>query len=591
MPPHSKTPPRGYDSHEMTEQRADAQFKYKAFLSYRNADSRQAAWLHKTLEEYVVPRSLAGTAGDHGVVPKRLGRIFRDRDESRSAEDIETVIAHELSLSEQLIVLCTPNAAAPESWVPREIEMFRARRPGGRIHAVIGAGDPPACFPRPLLRTTPEGRVEAPFAADIRSARGGGHDGPDKGAIRLIAGLLGVPFDDLWRREERRRRTRRLILAAELCAAALVALAVIALGNFYRNHALVELNLSSLSNIAGPVRVVGTEETPEKNEARHFLDRAVSSRTLRAWVPASDVILRIHAPYRDGSERALALHLTLTPAWNPGGKRLQFQLPSSEEILAHPGMAYVPSAQWFHGRENEARKNPTPFWIDIRPPTAAEYVPIAERLMQSGLLAADTSFILTARQQSAAVDRTGLDQVRSLSTDLGEILGVISAATSPQPSAPGDIVAGLVTLPCDACPALMTRLEAEVYCRSRDMRLPTTQEWELAVRGVDGRVYPWGNRFDPTRANARGLPEKGSPSPALMPVDAYRAQVSPFGLIDTVGNAGDWVINDIDSIERVYMGATFEYNPEGATAFRLLPVTDSDYLHHPITARCVDPAP
>lgn len=70
-------------------------------------------------------------------------------------------------------------------------------------------------------------------------------------------------------------------------------------------------------------------------------------------------------------------------------------------------------------------------------------------------------------------------------------------------------------------------------------------------------------------------------------MDAYKEQLSPFGLIDTVGNAGDWVVNDIGSYERVYMGATYRYNPEDATAFRLLPVTDSDYLIREITVRCV----
>ncbi len=133
----------------------------------------------------------------------------------------------------------------------------------------------------------------------------------------------------------------------------------------------------------------------------------------------------------------------------------------------------------------------------------------------------------------------------------------------------------------------MTRHEAEVYCRSRRMRLPTALEWELAVRGVDGRVYPWGNKFDASRANVPGLPDKGAKPPALKPVDAYPDQRSPFGLIDTVGNAGDWVVNDVSSYERVYMGATYRFNPEDATAFRMLPVTDSDYLVHEITARCV----
>jgi hypothetical protein len=99
----------------------ESRFKYRAFLSYRSADSRQAEWLHRKLEEYRVPRSLVGTRIAGGLVPRRLGRIFRDRDEARSAERIESANAAELSESQHLIVLCTPAAVAPDSWVPREI--------------------------------------------------------------------------------------------------------------------------------------------------------------------------------------------------------------------------------------------------------------------------------------------------------------------------------------------------------------------------------------------------------------------------------------------------------------------------------------
>jgi hypothetical protein len=39
------------------------------------------------------------------------------------------------------------------------------------------------------------------------------------------------------------------------------------------------------------------------------------------------------------------------------------------------------------------------------------------------------------------------------------------------------------------------------------------------------------------------------------------------------------------------MGATYRYNPEDATAFRMLPVTDDDYVVQEITARCVAEPP
>src|SRR5258708_24716704 len=105
------------------------------------------------------------------------------------------------------------------------------------------------------------------------------------------------------------------------------------------------------------------------------------------------------------------------------------------------------------------------------------------------------------------------------------------------------MVVGLGKLPCATRPAPMTRHEEELFCASQKKRLPTDLEWELATRGADGRVYPWGNQFDDKRANVPGLPQKGEPPPTLKPVDAYPAEVSPFGLVDTVGNAGDCVSN------------------------------------------------
>lgn len=562
-------------------------FKYRAFLSYRTADARQAEWLHQRLEAYVVPRALVGAHGDYGVVPRRLGRIFRDRDEARSAEDIETVISLELSRSLHLVVLCTPNAAAAGSWVPREIELFRQRRPDGVVHAAIGRGQPPECFPAALLKRTVDGRIEVPLAADLRSPSEGGGDGREKGVIRLIAGLLGVSFDDLWRREERRRRARWLTATAGLVATVLMTIALVAGSAFYRSHTLVEVSVGELSRIADLVTVTGSEESPERNASRAFAAHAVNSSRIQMWVPASDVIVRVRAAYHDGADRGLAFHVMLSPGFDPATKQLQVVLPQTDDIAAHPGMAYVPATSWFHGRDSEPRTNHTPFWIDLRPPTVAQYDPIARQLFEQKKLEPDASFLLTARRQQAAVNSTGLFQLHGLNKDLGVIAGIIAAGTSPNISAPGDLVAGLVDLPCDSCPAPMTRHEADVYCSSRNMRLPTDLEWELAVRGVDGRVYPWGSRFDDSRANVPGLPAKGAPSPALKPVDAYRDQTSPFGLIDTVGNAGDWVVNDSTAYERVYMGATYRYNPEDATSFRLLPVTDSDYLVQPITARCV----
>ena len=71
----------------------------------------------------------------------------------------------------------------------------------------------------------------------------------------------------------------------------------------------------------------------------------------------------------------------------------------------------------------------------------------------------------------------------------------------------------------------------------RAYRLPTAREWEKAARGVDGRWFPWGNRFDASLCNIRESTKDG---PRVAAVASFPQDESVYGVRGMAGNMRDW---------------------------------------------------
>ena len=192
---------------------------YRVFISYSHADTAWANWLMRRLEGYRVAARFRGRAAPIGVVGPRIAPVFRDRDELPTTSDLGETIRTALRESATLVVICSP-ASAKSHWVHQEILEFKRLGGERRVFAFIVDGEPKNdgaiddCF-SPALRSAlgPDGNLSDRPAEHVAADARPQGDGKEDAFVRLVAGLLGVGFDEL-RQRELQRRYRRLTFIA-----------------------------------------------------------------------------------------------------------------------------------------------------------------------------------------------------------------------------------------------------------------------------------------------------------------------------------------------------------------------------------------
>ncbi len=115
-------------------------------------------------------------------------------------------------------------------------------------------------------------------------------------------------------------------------------------------------------------------------------------------------------------------------------------------------------------------------------------------------------------------------------------------------------------------------LDALAYCAWRSARdgrlyiLPHEEQFEKAIRGVDARLYAFGDESDAAYAHCNAS-VKGKVTP--LPVGSFPADESPYGIRDLTGGVGTWCLNSAPVPYREWRairGGSWSTTPAGGRA-------------------------
>lgn len=188
-------------------------YRYYAFISYSHKDIKFAKWLQKSIENYGLPATLNGMPTQF---PKRLRPIFRDESDLGCGYLSDSILSA-LSNSKYLIVICSTESKTSK-WCNWEIEEFVKTHPRERIIPIVLRHNSPSddvnnYYPPSLSILN---SVNEFLAIDIKIV------GKELALTKIIAYMLEIGVEELWRRDKRRLRMKYTLFFLTLLISLLI---------------------------------------------------------------------------------------------------------------------------------------------------------------------------------------------------------------------------------------------------------------------------------------------------------------------------------------------------------------------------------
>ena len=326
--------------------------KYFAFISYKREDEEWAKWLQHKLEHYKLPSNLNGRTD----LPKEIRPVFKDTSELNPG-NLPQQIHDALDQSRYLIVICSPRSAKSE-WVNKEVETFIGMGRTDKIIPFIIDGKAFAknpeeeCFPLAIRNLPAEQEI---LGANISEM------GRDAAAVKVVAQMFGLKFDELWQRHEREQRKKHRITISAITAFAIMVLAVTG-WIWHQNTKLKEKDWKLMENRSRfvaerakafvddgdsytacrlllevlPKNVNNPIDLPYTAEAEMSLRKAISYNTTRLKGHKKPVDCAIFSP--DGSRIASTSEDNTIMIWDAeNGKLLKtMEIPGASSLVFSP---------------------------------------------------------------------------------------------------------------------------------------------------------------------------------------------------------------------------------------------------------------